>query len=432
MSDEIHSYDLPIETLPGLDLSHHLQDIIEFRALLESRGISTTNTRIERYYNYLDMGLHGGTASIDAEKIFKNSVDPRFRIPADWHMYVLREVHELMWVLKGLKVHMPVGIDEKLRDIVGGSDFAALDMDSKSRNTQFELRIASYFCQAGCDVDLSTDTDIIASTNQFAYYLECKRVASANRLASRLSEARFQLSQRLPRKDGKRLILGCVAVDVTKVAFTHNGLTFAVTPDHSRDVIQGKLVEIATLNNRFLSFDSCRKLMCYWLQIHIPTLIMHPQPCIFGTRFSSYYIARPALRRKEVRALSTFYGIYESVSQLDTRVVPSQPLHPRNIVTFPAGTCIGFNSSRIMTLLGQTAVSEDEKAEIVGGVILEGKEHKFTFFEVSLLPNDLIQEWRKGICIDPAKASLQILAALYLRQHPYEEHDTQVLATLRD
>jgi len=428
MSDQIHSYDLPIETLPGLDLSHHLQDIIEFRALLENRGISTTNTRIERYFNYLDMGLHGGAASTDAEKIFKNAVDPRFRIPADWHMYVLREVHELMWILKGLKVHMPVGVDEKLRDIVGGSDFAALDMDSKSRNTQFELRIASYFCQAGCDVDLSSETDIIASTDQFAYYLECKRVASANRLASRLSEARSQLNQRMPRKDGNRIILGCVAVDVTKVAFEHNGLTFAITPDHSRDVIMGKLVEIAAQANRFLTFDGCRKLMCYWLQIHIPTLTLHPQPTMFGTRFSSYHIPRPDLRRKEAKALSNFYKIYEDVSQLDTRVVPSQPLQPRNSVNFPAGTYVSFNSARVMTLLGQTEVSEHEKTEIVGGVILEGKEHMFTFFEVSLLPKDLIQKWEQRISIDPAKACLPILAALYLRQHPYEEKDTSFQA----
>jgi hypothetical protein len=101
-------------------------------------------------------------------------------------LYVLREAHELMRILRGLKVHVPSGIDEKLRVIVGGRDFAALDSDSNSRNTLFELRISSYFCQSGCDVDLSTDTDIIALSDDQAFYLECKRVGNDNQLAKRL------------------------------------------------------------------------------------------------------------------------------------------------------------------------------------------------------------------------------------------------------
>jgi len=38
----------------------------------------------------------------------------------------------LMWILKGLKVHLPLGADEKLKMIVGGTDFAVLDSDSQS------------------------------------------------------------------------------------------------------------------------------------------------------------------------------------------------------------------------------------------------------------------------------------------------------------
>ena len=213
MTNDTRSYDLPAQSVPTLDLSHHLQDLVQIRTLLESRGISTTNTRIERYHNYFKRIRQKDTAPLDAETIFKDSADPRFRIPADWYMYVLREVHELMWILKGLKAHTPIGVDEKLRVIVSGSDFTARDTNSQSRNTQFELRIASYFCQTGCTVDLSTDTDVIASTDRFVFFVECKRVASANKLAARLAEARKQLSQRMPRKDGKRIVLGCVAVD---------------------------------------------------------------------------------------------------------------------------------------------------------------------------------------------------------------------------
>lgn len=424
MTDDTRSYALPAQSVPTLDPSHHLQDLVQIRALLESRGISTTNTRIERYHNYFERIRLKDPAPLDAETIFKNSADPRFRIPADWYMYVLREVHELMWILKGLEAHTPIGVDEKLRVIVSGADFAALDADSQCRNTQFELRIASYFCQTGCTVDLSTETDVIASTDQFAFFVECKRVASASKLAARLSGARKQLSQRMPRKDGKRIVLGCVAVDVTKVGFTHNGLTFGVTPDHSRDVIRDKLVEIATQADRYMSFEGCRKLLCYWLQIHIPTLVMQPQPNVFGTRFSSYHIPRPSLNRKEAKALSAFYSKFESASQFDGRASPSRPLTPRNSVIFPAGAVLRFDFSRVVTLLEQATVSEREQAEVVGEITSEGMEHKFTYYEVSLLPADLIQEWKQAISIDPMKASLPIMASLYLSRYPYEECDT--------
>jgi len=420
MIDDTRSYALPVQSVPTLDPMQHLQDLVQICALLESRGISTANTRIERYHNYFERIRHEDTAPLDAETIFKNSDDPRFRNPADWYMYVSREVHELMWILKGLEAHTPIGVDDKLRAIVSGSDFAALDANSQSRNTQFELRIASYFCQAGCMVDISTDTDVIASTDQFVFFVECKRVASASKLAARLAEARKQLSQRMPRKDGKRVVLGCVAVDVTKVGFTHNGLTFGVTPDHSRDVIRDKLVEIATQADRYMSFEGCRKLLCYWLQIHIPTLVMQPQPNMFGTRFSSYHIPRPSLNRKEAKALSAFYSMFESVSQVDGRASPSRPLTPRNSVTLPAGTFIRFDSSRVLTLLGQTPLSENEQAEVVGEITVEGIKHKFTYYEVSLLPADLIQEWKQAMSIDPTKASFLIMASLYLRRYPYE------------
>jgi hypothetical protein len=314
MTGNARSYDVPTETIPSLDLSHHLHDIIEIRTFFESRGIKTTNTRIERYGSYLEQLQSGGAESVDVEKIFKNAAGQPFRNPADCQLYVLREIHELMWILKGLKAHVPLGADEKLKVIVGGRDFAALDGDSLSRNTQFELRIASYFCQSGCEVDISTDTDIIARTDRYAFFVECKRISSKNKLRARLSQARGQLDRRMPRKGGTQRPFGCIAVDVTKIAFTHNGLTWGLTNEHSRDVIQDNLVEIAAKNKHLMSFTSCPTLFCYWLQIHIPTLIMQPLPGAVTTRFSSYHIWRSSLSGKDAKARAAFDRMFESVS----------------------------------------------------------------------------------------------------------------------
>ena len=145
------SYKLPEQSLPGIDYSHHLDDIKDFRSLAESLGIRTVNTRIERYILYLEEIVDKKVP--DESRIFKDSVGSPFERPIDRLLYILREVHELTWIIRGLNQHRPKGIKEKLGRIVGGRDFAALDLNSSSRNAQFELRTASYFCQEGYQVD---------------------------------------------------------------------------------------------------------------------------------------------------------------------------------------------------------------------------------------------------------------------------------------
>lgn len=421
MSDDERSYSLPTQTIPGLDLSHHLADLLEIQSFLGSRGIPTKNTRIERYRRYLERVIDIGPASAEAEKIFKNSAGEPFLTSADWYLYVLREVHELMWILKGLKAHLPKGVDDKLAAIAGGRDFAALDVDSQSRNAQFELRIASYFCQAGCEVDVSTDTDVVALRPFHELHVECKRVGSKSQLGKRLSEARAQLAARIPKKDGKRLVLGCVAAEVTKVGFAHNGLTFAITSEHSRDVIRDKLLDIAKSNDRALSFDSPRKLLSYWLQIHISSLVMMPPPATFGSRFSSYHIARPRLSRKDAKALMAFYALVESVSKEDARASAPQQLTRRTTVQFPAGTGMRVSHDRILKLLEQADLTAEEYSEVVAGVSLNNNEHQFTFAEVVMLPREIIDEWKETMSVDRARSYALLIARLYLQRFPYEE-----------
>ncbi|WP_304907505.1 hypothetical protein [Nitrosomonas sp.] len=405
--------------MPALELSHHLEDLVVFKNFLEERGIQTTNTRIERYIEYLRQAV--GDGLIDAATIFKNSTEGPFQHSTDWMLYVLREVHELMWILKGVKAQVPLGVDEKLRVIVGGSDFAALDADSRSRNTQFELRIASYFCQAGCEVDLSTETDVIALSDDEAFYLECKRVGSVNQLEKRLSEAKKQLSRRMPRKDGKRVTYGCVAVDVTKWAFVHNGLTFAVTNEHSRDVIQEKLIGIANVSQRLPLFRDCRNLASYWFQIHIPSLIL--QPPITVTRFSSYHIFRDGMNRKDRRATRAFCDIFESVSQGDKRETPPKPLTPRKTFTFPKGTTFSLDEGLFLEFLENGEVKKRDINEEVATLTINDKEHIFTFFEFSMALGRVTAEMRKAMARDPHRARLDIVVWMYTQQFPYEESE---------
>ena len=232
-------YPIPNQEIPGLNYEEHLDDLRQFVLLVESLGIKISGTRIARYRSYYEALVEGLD---DEEKVFQGICGKIFDNPKiDIHLYVLREVHELMWILKGLKKHLPKGVEEKLKQVVGGRDFAALDKDSSSRNTQFELRIASYFCQAGYSVDMSKQTDIVATQDQRTYFVECKRVTSPGALNRRLKEAETQLKTRLKRISLITREFGVIAIDVTKVAFKHNGLTLGVTADHTRDIIQDQL-----------------------------------------------------------------------------------------------------------------------------------------------------------------------------------------------
>ena len=96
---EERSYPLPKETLPGLGMDSHLADMMEFKAFVESRGIRTSRTRIERYCNYLRRVVAGDGG--DAYKVFERHPTESFSDLIECRLYVLREVHELMWILKG-------------------------------------------------------------------------------------------------------------------------------------------------------------------------------------------------------------------------------------------------------------------------------------------------------------------------------------------
>ncbi len=422
MESEKRTYRLPTETLPGLDFSHHYNDLIEFRNFLTGRGVQTTNTRIDRYISYLQQVCSQSPNDIDASKIFKNSVDGPFQHSTDWLLYVLREVHELGWILKGLKIFLPKGIDEKLNFIVSGRDFAALDGDSRSRDIQFELRIASYFCQTGCEVHLSEETDVIALTAKQAFYIECKRVGNENQLPKRLSEARKQLSTRMPRKNSLRIAFGCVAADVTKVAFSHNGLTHAMTNEHSRDVIQGKLVPIARAIQKVDLFRDCRSLLFYWLQIHIPALIVQPPTAV--TRFSSHHIPRTNLDRRERSAARIFYGLLESASnRRDDRETPSKELRPRRSLTIPAGTTFSLQHKLLEELLKNEKVHESDQTQIVGTLSIKGTTHEFSLFDVRLLPENTLNEWRSSHLKDLVRANTELIVRMYLGRFPYEESE---------
>ena len=411
------AYEIPTQSLPALEITEHLKDLQEIMDFLESRGISTKNTRLHRYSEYLTEMSH--SESINESLIFKNSTDGPFESSIDWYLYTLREAHELMWILKGFKKHIPKGIDEKLKLIVSGRDFAALDSNSLSRNTQFELRIASYFCQAGCNVDLSRKTDIVAFNKKYAFYTECKRVGSSKQLESKLSYANKQLNQHMPRRALGRIVTGCIAADVTKVAFDHNGLTFGMTNEHSRDVIQEKLIKIANSTMDIELFSKSKNLHQLWFQIHIPSQIVYPPTSL--TRFSSYFIFRDTPDRKVVKAIKTFRKIFESCSKGDKRQLPPTKLKRKTSIKVPKGSTFYIDEDLLNQYLSTGKIAEKDPHDVIGEIEINGKKEEFSFIEFQMLTATINDDQRIELSKDKHNSRFQIVLEMYLQRHPYEE-----------
>lgn len=421
MSTEYKDYELPTETLPGMKQEEHLKDLLELKAFLHARGIKTTNTRIERYIQYLGECTTGHPEK--AADVFKNSKDQRFRNPLDWELYVLREVHELMWILKGLKAHIPKGIDAKLSMLASGTDFAALDSNTQSRNVQFELRIVSYFCQTGCQVDLSTETDLIATFSKLIFYGECKRVANQAQLHRRISEAKRQLYKRMPEKLEGHIPCGFIALDVTRAAFPHNGLTWAQTPDHSRDIIQNKLKSLAAT---IPPVRESRPLIHYWLQIHIPSLVLHPPQPI--TRFSSFWIQNETMDNFTRAAFLVFH---RHILPTATKPDPRDETHkftPRENFIFPPGSSCSFKEDALQQFIRSGEVQGDSPDIVVARMTLGGIDHNFSLYELQIVLAGLPDNEKKGLARNPDEAVRQLTARLYMQAYPYEEERTRINA----
>ena len=426
-NDKEKSYKFPEETIPSLDLLHHLDDMNEIKFFLEKLKIRIKNTRIDRYIIYFEKLVINDMKELSLEtiqKIFNNSNDERFKTPHDYHLYILREVHELQWIFKGLKIIMPKGVENKLKTIISGKDFAALDSSTNSRNTQFELRIASYFCQYGCTVDMSTETDIIIYTKKQIFYIECKRIGNEKKLVERISEARKQLERRMPKKVNNKDLYGCIAIDVTKVAFSHNGLTFATCNEHSRDNIQEKLIEIEK-NLQYAmekNFEKFKYLSSFWFQIHIPILIQHPYS--EGTRFSSFHNFRSSLKLGHRRSSKVFKKIFESgSSKIDHRSTISKKLELQSEYIIPKGTSYDFDSLLLKEYIENREEIERDPESIIGSINMNLKLCEFVFSEfrevVSNINNKEKEALRK---LDDSILKFELIMKMYVQRYPYKSN----------
>ena len=421
MDDFNEEYRIPTISLPFVPIQEQLKDLIEFKEFIEEFDLSTKNSRIDRYIQYFEKIVNSET--VDPKKIFKNSSDSPCKQNSDWFLYLLRELHELNWIHKGLKQHKPKGIKNKLEIIISGRDIAALDKNSLSRDIQFELRIASYFCQSKFEVDLSSETDIILMNSKNIYFIECKRITSLKALKERLSDAKEQLLKRIPKEFTKKPYYGIVALDVTKVAFPHNGLVFGVTPEHSKKNIQKGLLEIRNIleNDNEAIFRENRNILEIWTNIHMPAQIFIPNGSV--TRFSVLGLVNPYLDTKSFKAAKMLIDARSIATEPDSRELPGENLTIRKELIIPKGTLFHFEKDFLKEYLTSEDVNSFDKTAIVCTITLNNKEIKFSLIELEIVLGKYSKEERRRISEDLNESLFQLFSQLLFIRYPYNEYE---------
>lgn len=420
---EGRTYRLPTATMPGQSVEMTIDRLTQFEAWCGEHGVSTTGTRIERYRRYLTWRI-ANESPLDVldTGIFQDPEQSPIQHGLDRYLYVLREAHELGWIVGGLRSAAVQGIKAKLAIIVSGTDFAALDRNTEARNTQFELRIASYFARAGYEIDLSSRTDIIATTRGTTYHVECKRIASPRQLNRRVKDALEQIKSRLPRSSSTHGHFGLVAADVTKVAFSHNGLTRGVTPDHARDVLQDKLKLIGSELNRSGLAVTAKRVVGLWLQIHIPSLVLTPFiPC---TRFSSYFMSNQQLNLRSRIAEQRLWHEVMGVDTTGDDDRPPEPLYARRGVYIPANTVVSWDDELLSQLVAGQPIPILEDDHIVFSIQPPGESEfiDFSFMDLTEVLARMNDQERRAefASLDSARAT--VMGRLLINRYPYEGH----------
>jgi hypothetical protein len=283
---------LPEEVLASLE---------HFAVWLDNRGQRTNATRLRAYTK-----KYQTTFTKPPPKD-----DDAYRAQVDNYVFVNHEVQELLWIFRAVENNTPSGFDDIMRRVLGGQLLGRDDSDSlNSRDYQFQLRTAVYFLKAGFAVDLSTQADILASKHGRTFFIECKRLKSPNKVSTRIKEAYEQLWRHLQVVDFKAEFYALAALDITKIAHPHLGMTAGFTPEGCQ---KASRVELRLFHRKYekeLAHKRHARILDVWLQIVCPGVSATRHHIL--ALFSSLHIATAMLNGTAKQAYDILRTAFET------------------------------------------------------------------------------------------------------------------------
>ncbi|MEM6900994.1 MAG: hypothetical protein AAF583_14650 [Pseudomonadota bacterium] len=411
-------FHLPEKLHSGLAVPHLLNDLEALVSSMNELGIKTNGTRLHRYHRYLKAAADGDL--IDHAFYFADLPDTHIRDEVDLRLYIFREVHELVWIWNGIKDNTPIGATEKLKQIVGGRDFTPSDDDSTSRNYQYELRIASYFCRRKYSVDVSRQTDIVATSANERFFIECKRLSSEKQVVPKLNDAAKQLKKSMPRSSNT---YGIIALDLTQVAYPGSKYPVGVTAGDLKESIQAKLKSIPCSWAHSKTAQDNKQNILIWKQVQIMGLARYPfQPM---TRVSNLFSPSPSMSRRKKRAFHRLEEVLHSTDSNDPRIEPDRSVTPRQYAMLEAGTKFAWDMELLKVISSDLALPMIEKDHIVLEVCNRDDEwEQFYIDDLTMALNNLTLEQRISIKGNPERAMAVLTAAMIYWRDPYDIRPT--------
>lgn len=413
-------YDVPSHTLFYRDerlIRDNLDTFIEWCDILK---IKTASSRVSKYQKY----LYGNTEK--PSTYFREDCENMTALEVQLH--VLREVHELIFIMNGLKKKDIPGLAERVSGVIGGRSFAPLDHNSQSRDWQFELRMASYFSRRGYKLDLSTETDIVAKGVFNSIYIECKRIRGHKALLSRLAEAEKQIINRIPPNTAVHRYFGLCCLDVTQLVYDHNEFNLDYSFETTRHVARAKVMKVRDeiqasnrmpFRHRFLGTS-----------LHVHNAALSIVPTAAGTFFTGLILQNwPLTPRELIAGILLRRKIYRT--GVDDDALVDNAHRPRKRVW--AASQISFQTDHevIDALLERGEFLARNLSDTILTIIVAEKEvHKFSYFEIvslfrgrkgffgfphSLNGASVFKQWRKRRYPLP-----DLAAMLFMQRFPFE------------
>lgn len=203
MNFEKHTYE---------HVSRTLSDAIQW---IQSFGISTANTRLERYVGKLRQ----------VQELLERGELGTLKDPkrVSLIMSLFNEISDIEIIYNGLCSNSDSFLGIRLADLVGGPDLVTNERNknasNKPRCVAFELVMAAILAASGFEIDLSKEPDVRAFDGSRQILVECKRPNSNKKIKSNIKTGLQQLTRSY---DGATPGYGLLAISIDKLVNPNN------------------------------------------------------------------------------------------------------------------------------------------------------------------------------------------------------------------
>lgn len=169
---------------------------------LKKNGIDAPKVRYARYIDHIGKFFSGG------DKFTQEKLE-EFNVATECY----KEISNIYYIFKSFQNEEQQGFIDRLKKTVAGQDLPEAGSAGPSRNFLFELSVASMFSNAGYCIDFNSQTDVIARSENYEIYIECKKLSSDKKLEDNFKAAGKQLEREIGNSGGK--VRGIIFIDVT-------------------------------------------------------------------------------------------------------------------------------------------------------------------------------------------------------------------------